>query len=249
MDKASGRESGRPRRLMMRTDNALPPAAAFNMTRSGAGDGTPAATVDRHKQAKTERPSAATCRRRKARALMFASGQASTPAKPPQASNCSTHQPTLLPALTMTSRSSASPAAAQAGACGNHGGATSASQPPSADKRASAGKSRLISPTLLRSTRISVKFPRGQPPPGNSASSSACPLGMALSGSEASVSPRQTSPLASTSAKATGNGWVFMTVWKPLRGSGRRQCLRWQIQLPPAARRWARNQGFRRSVR
>ncbi len=229
MDKASGRETGRPRRLMMRTDKSVS-LAAFNMTRSGAGDGTPAAAVDRHKQAKTERPSAATCSRRKARASMFASGQASTPAKPPLASSCSTLQPMLLPALTTTSRSSATPAADQAGACGNHGGATSASQPPSADSRASAGRSRLISPTLLRSTRISVKFPRGQPPPGNSASSSAWPLGMALSGSVASVSPRQTSPRASTSAKATGNGWVFMTVSKRLRESGRRRCLRWQIR-------------------
>jgi len=225
MDKASGRETGRPRRLMMRTDNALSLSAVLNMTRSGAGDGVPAAMVDRHKQAKTGRPSAASCKRRKARALMFASGQANTPAKPPLASNCSTLQPTLLPAWTTTSRSSATPAAAQAGACGNHGGATRASQPPSADNRASAGSSRLISPTLPRSTRISVKLPRGQPPPGNSASSSAWPLGMALSGSEASVSPRQTSPRASTSAKATGNGWVFMTVLKQLRESGRRRCL------------------------
>lgn len=60
MDKASGRETGRPRRLMMLTDNALSPSAAVKMTRSGAGDGTPAAAVDRHKQAKTGRPSAAT---------------------------------------------------------------------------------------------------------------------------------------------------------------------------------------------
>lgn len=173
MDKASGRETGRPRRLMMRTDRSLSSAAAFTMTRSGAGDGLSAATVDRHKQAKTERPSAATCNRRKARASMFASGQASTPAKPPLASSCSTLQPTLLPAWTTTSRSSATPAAAQAGACGNQGGATSASQPPSVDRWASAGSNRLISPTLLRSTRISVRLPRGQPPPGNSASSSA----------------------------------------------------------------------------
>ena len=230
MDKASGRETGRPRRLMMRTDKSLSSAAAFNTTRKGAGDGTPAAAVDRHKQAKTGRPSAATCRRRKARASMFASGQASTPVKPPLASNCSTLQPTLLPALTTTSRSRATPAAAQAGACGNHGGATRASQPPSDDNRASAGNSKLISPTLPRSTRISVRLPRGQPPPGNSASSSAWPLGMALSGSEASVSPRQTSPRASTSAKATGNGWAFMTALKRLRESGRRRCLRWQIR-------------------
>jgi hypothetical protein len=50
------------------------------------------------------------------------------------------------------------------------------------------------------------------------------------------VSPRQTSPRASTSAKATGNGWAFMTVSRSLRGSGRRRCLQWQTRLPPAAR-------------
>lgn len=211
MDKASGRDTGRPRRLMMRTDTSLAPASAFSMSRNGAGDGTPAAALGRHRQAKLERPSAATCRRRKARASMLASGQASTPAKPPLANSCSTLQPTLLPAWTTTSRSSTTPAAAQAGACGIHGGATRTSQPPSSDKRASAGNSRLISPTLPRSTRISVRQPRGQPPPGNSASSSGWPLGIVLSGSDASVSPRQTSPRASTSARAAGNGAALMT--------------------------------------
>lgn len=231
MVKASGREPGRPRRLMMLTDNLLSPAAKAR--RSGAGDGVRAAAVDRHKQAKTGRPSAATCSRRKARASIPASGQARTPAKPPQASNCSTHQPTCWPARTTTRRSRASPAAAQAGACGNQGGATRASQPPAADSWAKAGSSRLISPTLPRSTRISVKIPRGQPPPGNSASSSAWPLGMAVSGRVARVSPRQTSPLASTSAKTTGDGMAFMTAWRRPRESGRRQCLRWRIRPLP----------------
>ena len=111
----------------MRTDKLPSPAA--RATRSGAGDGARNATVGRHKQAKTARLSAATCKRRKARASMPASGQASTPAKPPQASNCSTHQPTCRPARTTTSRSSATPAAAQAGACACQGGATRAIQP------------------------------------------------------------------------------------------------------------------------
>ena len=137
---------------------------------------------------------------------MPASGQARTPAKPPLASNCSKHQAACRPARTTTSRSGATPAAAQAGACGSQGGATSASQPPAADNWASAGSNRLISPRPPRSTRNSVRFPRGQPPPGNSASSSGWPLGMVASGRLASVSPRQTSPLASTSARATGNG-------------------------------------------
>ena len=228
MDKARGRETGLPRRLMMRTANR--PSPASRATRSGAGDGAFAAAVDRHKQAKTRCPSAATCRRRKARASMPSPGQASTAAKPPLASSCSVHQPTSRPARTMTRRSSATPAAAQAGACGNQGGATSASQPPADDKAAIAGSNKLISPTPLRSTRTSVRLPRGQPPPGNSASSSVWPLGIALSGSEASASPRQTSPLARTSAKATGSGMAFMRAWRRLRGSGRRRCPRWRTR-------------------
>ncbi len=213
MDRISGRAAGRPRRLRICTDKAPAPAAcgALNITRSGAGDGVCAVAVDRNKQAKTARPSAASCKRRKARASRLACGQARMPANPPLASNCSTHQAACRPARTMTSRSSASPAAAQAGACGKQGGATSASRPPSFDNRASAGSSRLISPRPLRSTRISVRFPRGQPPPGSSASSSAWPLGIADSGRLASASPRQTSPRASTSAKATGDGAALMT--------------------------------------
>lgn len=171
--------------------------------RKGAGDGAIAAEAARQSAAKTGRPSAATCRRRKPRASSPAPGQASTPAKPPQASRASMHQGASLPARTTTSRSGATPAACQAGACGNHGGATSASQPPLATSCASAGNSRLISPMPLRSTRNSVKFPHGQPPPGNSSSSAGCPLEMHWPGSVASASPRQMSPRASTSARAT----------------------------------------------
>jgi len=231
MDRVSGREAGRPRRLRIRTDK--PDSLLPTASRKGAGDGLSAAAVDRHKPAKTGRPSAATCKRRKALALIPDSGQASTAAKPPQLNNCSTHQAVSRPARTMTKRSSASPAADQAGACGNQGGATSANQPPAADKPANAGKSRLISPWPLRSTRISVRFPRGQPPPGNSASSSGWPLGMVASGSVASASPRQTSPLASTSASAIGDGKALMTVLKRLRESGRQRCPQWRIRLHP----------------
>ena len=173
MDKNSGRAAGRPRRLRICTDKAPAAGAGFSSTRSGAGEGLSAVAVDRHKQAKTERPSAATCKRRKARASSPASGQARTPANPPLASNCSTDQAACRPARTTTSRSSATPAATQAGACGSQGGATSASQPPAADNCAKAGNNKAISPRPLRSTRISVRFPRGQPPPGNSASSAA----------------------------------------------------------------------------
>lgn len=200
-------------------------------TRSGAGDGVSAAAMERHKQANVERPSAATCRRRRVLASTPSPGQPSTPAKPPQARSCSMLQAVSLPARTITSRSSAMPAAAQAGACGSHGGATRASQPPACDSLERAGSNRLISPTPLRPTSNSVSVPRGQPPPGNSASSSGWPLGIAASAREASVSPRQTSPLASTSAKATGNGKAFMTASSLPRVSGRRQRPRWQIRL------------------
>ena len=211
MDRTSGRAAGRPRRLRICTDKALAADAGFSSTRSGAAEGMPAVAVDRHKQAKTERPSAATCSRRKARASIPASGQARTPANPPLTSNCSTDQATCRPARTITSRSSATPAAAQAGACGSQGGATSASQPPHADNCAKAGSNKAISPRPLRSTRISVRLPRGQPPPGNSASSTAWPLGMLASGRLASASPRQMSPRASTAARSTGAGMALMT--------------------------------------
>lgn len=170
MDKLSGRAAGRPRRLRIRTDK--PPSPAANARRKGAGEGVEVSATGRHSQVKVDLPSAAACKRRKALASIPASGQTSTPAKAPQANICSQHQAACLPALTTTKRSSARPAAAQAGAYGNQGGATNASQPPSADNRAKAGNNRLISPKPLRSTRISVKFPRGQPPPGNSASNS-----------------------------------------------------------------------------
>ncbi len=231
MDTKNGRctvrDAGRPRRLRIRTAN--PPASAASATRKGAGDGVSAEATERHRPANTGRPSAATCKRRRDLASIPSPGQASTPAKPPQASNCSMLHATSRPARTITRRSGATPAAAQAGACGKQGGATTANQPPSPDRRPNAGSNRLISPIPLRSTRNSLRQPRGQPPPGNSASSSAWPLGMAASGREASVSPRQTSPLASTSAKATGNGKA-LTAWNRLRVSTRQQCPRWRTR-------------------
>ena len=232
--KCTVRDGGRPRRLRTRTESRL--SSALSASRKGAGDGASATWAGRHRQASVGRPSAATCKRRRALALTPSPGQAKTPEKPPQASNCSMLQATSCPARTMTRRSSATPAAIQAGACGTQGGATRASQPPSPDKRPSAGNNRLISPMLLRSTSNSVRQPHGHPPPGNSASSSVWPLEIAASGREASVSPRQTSPLASTSAKATGNGKALMTAWNRLRVSARRQRPRWRTRPHRAGR-------------
>lgn len=232
--KCTVRDGGRPRRLRTRTESLL--SSALSASRKGAGDGLPAMRTGRHKQVRPGRPSAATCRRRKALASTPSPGQAKTPENPPQAINCSMLQATSCPPRTMTRRSSATPAAIQAGTYGTQGGATRASQPPSPDKRPSAGNNRLISPMLLRSTSNSVRQPRGHPPPGNSASSSAWPLGMQASGRAASVSPRQTSPLASTSAKATGNGKALMTAWNRLRGSARRRRPRWRTRPRRAGR-------------
>lgn len=215
MLKNKGRDAGRPRRLRIRTDK--PPSPAASARRSGAGEGVAIVAVDRHKTAKTGRPSAATCKRRRLRTSIPASGQAKTPANPPLANNCSTHHALWRPPCTTTKRSGARPAAAQAGACGCHGGATSASQPPPAESCAKAGNNRRISPNPQRSTRHSTSAPRGQPLPGSSSSSSACPLGIVDSGRWASVLPRQTSPLASTAASGTGCGTAFTTGWRSPR--------------------------------
>ena len=171
MDRWSGCAAGRPRRLRICTDR--PPVSPASTKRRGAGDGWLAAALGRHRQARVGRPSTATCRRRRVRAVMPLAGQASTPAKPPLASNCSQHQGASRPARITSKRSGATPAATQAGACGCQGGSIRASQPPARDKLANAGSSKLISPWPQRSTRISLRLPRGQPPPGNSASSAA----------------------------------------------------------------------------
>ncbi len=77
---------------------------------------------------------------------MLLAGQASTPAKPPLANNCSQHQAASRPARMSSKRSGTTPAAAQAGACGCQGGSIRANQPPACDKLAKAGSSKLISP-------------------------------------------------------------------------------------------------------
>lgn len=165
----SRRDAGRPRRFSMHT--ARPSSPPDNVRRKGAGDGLAARWLGRHSTVNIACPSAATCKRLSARASTLASGQASRPAKPPLFNNCSIHHAACFPGRTTSKRSGAIPAAAQAGACGIQGGATRASQPPAADSLDKAGRNRLISPMPLRSTRISLRQACGQPPPGNSSSS------------------------------------------------------------------------------
>lgn len=195
-----------------------PFSIAVSVRRKGAGDGVTAVAVDRHRTEKMDCPSAATCKRRNIRVSMPASGQASSPAKPPLFSNCSTHQAACLPGWITSRRSGATPAAAQAGACGSQGGATSASQPPSPDSRARAGSNRPISPIPLRSLRISVRLPRGQPPPGSSGSSSGWPLGIVLAGKPGKASPRQMSTRARIAAR-DGAPEILPMTWLQARSA------------------------------
>lgn len=189
------------------------PACALRPRRSGAGEAVCAAAGERHKQARAGLPSAATCQRRNVRASSVRpgfSGQARTAANPRLVNSCSMHQAASAAGWRISRRSRAIPAAAQAGAYGRKGGATRANQPPLAERRAKAGMSRLNSPMPLLALRNSLKQARGQPPPGNSASSSAKPLGTAAWGKWARLSPRQISPRASTSARAAGSGCLLM---------------------------------------
>lgn len=209
MGKRKGLVAGAPRRFRMRTDRA--DSVPCTARRKAAGDAWPAEAVDRHRQAKTLRPSTANCRRRSRCGSMAGTDQARMAENPSLASNCSRLHRKSCPGRTITRRSSAIPAADQAGAKGRKGGANRASQLPLADRRASEGNNRLSSPHPCCSVRISVRQPCGQPPPGNSASSSGKPLGKTPSGRLARPLPRQTSPRARTSSRATGEASALTT--------------------------------------
>ena len=210
MGRISGRAAGRPRRLSMR--KLKPPSPAASAMRSGAGDGLPAVAVNRHKQAKTGRFSAATCKRRKARASRPASRPGQDAGKA-AAGQQLLQAPCRLPAGTHDDQPFRNHPGRRPGRRMRQPGRRHQRQPAACRPTIapSAGSNRLSSPRPPRSTRNSVRLPRGQPPPGNSASSSGWPLGMVASGRLASVSPHQTSPLASTSARAIGNGAALMT--------------------------------------
>ena len=102
------------------------------------------------------------------------------------------------------------PQAAQAGALSSCGGATSKDQRSSSPNFPSAGIKRAHSPNPVLSTRISVSVPRGQPPPGNSASSVGKPLETAGTGVLAKRLAHQISGRASTSLSETAAFIAFL---------------------------------------
>jgi hypothetical protein len=155
---------------------------AARSTRKGAGEGVMPLAAGRHRQAKVDRPSAATCKRRKARhrcRLPARPARRQTHRKPAIVRN--TRRPAGRPTDHQPLQRQTPPLPRPA-----HAAARAAPPAPASHRLPTTGPTpaatKLISPRPLRSTRISVKFPRGQPPPGNSASSSAWPLGDGFSG-------------------------------------------------------------------
>ena len=146
-------------------------------SRSAAGEG-----LARWRRSRRAKPrhwplSAATCRRRSARASACC-GQPSTAAQAPLRRHCSNaHSASRGEASTMRSCDRSTPAACQAGAYGRYGGATSTTRAPSWVQRARVGNSSDSSPTPSAGSNSSVSARRGQPPCGSSASSAACPVG------------------------------------------------------------------------
>ena len=181
-----------PRRLRRRTISCSPSPSSAR--RNGAGDGWLAQAAGRKTKSSVRLLSAANCRRRSALACTSGS-QATTAPTPSAASERSQAQTASRPgALATSKRDKSRPYACSAGACSGCGEATQTSQASSSlDSRARAGSSRLSSPMPRCSGRISVRPPRGQPPPGNSRSSLAKPVGTPGSGALARASPRQTS--------------------------------------------------------
>jgi len=179
--------------------------AGSSFKRSAAGDASSILRMERNRIPSDSPASAASCKRRRALESACAS-QASTTLAVPARSACSTAQSPscALRGCTMSTRARLTPARASAGAYGTCGGATNTSQRSSSVARASAGMSRESSPIPSRGITISVSAPRGNPPPGNSASSPGKPEGSACTGGAAS--PRQMSARCKISGR-------FIVAW------------------------------------
>ena len=206
--------------------------SASRASRSGAGEGWLAQAAGRKTKSSAWLVSAASCRRRSE--VAWTSGSQTTMAPTPSAaSERSQAQAASRPGALATSRRERStPPACNAGAYSRYGGAMQTSQASSSrESRASAGSSRLSSPTPRRNGRSSVTPPRGQPPPGNSRSRSAKPVGTPGSAALASVSPRQTSGRSRICASVVDDdmvksGWQALFRSSRRCGSSRQRCLR-----------------------
>ena len=162
-------------------------------------------------------PAAATCRRLSCRASTDVAQHSTTPSAAFD-NACSVAHKTSRGCAddTIASCARSTPAETHAGPCARCGGATSMPLLPSCCICSSAGSNNEHSPNPVPSSRISVSAPRGHPPPGNSASSAAKPLGTEgifawakpLAEPPAERLPRQTSGRANTSSRETSS---FMT--------------------------------------
>ena len=150
---------------------------AESKRRSAQGDDSARARAGRNRKATVSLPAAATSRRLTWRASMRGA-QHSTLPRAPLARACSAAHKASFVRLgeTTMSRARSIPDDVQAGACSACGGATSSDHFSWPERRVSAGIMSEHSPMPTRSDRTSVSVPRGQPPPGSSASSAAKPL-------------------------------------------------------------------------
>lgn len=194
---------GGPRRLSSVTPS-VPRGPALSCSRKAAADASLCARPGRNRKARVPLPATALCRRRTCRASACVAQHSTMPSAPLDKACSVVHSASCgRSGETSARRARPMPAAAQAGAWQACGGATSSIHLSSASMRVSAGSRNEHSPKPLPSARISVSAPRGQPPPGSSASRRAKPLGMPGRAAPARVLPRQTSGRIRTSSKET----------------------------------------------
>lgn len=192
MDRDSGVVCTPPRRLSRRTRRLAP--SPSSRRRSGAGDDCALQVLGRKTKNRLRLASAASCRRRST-AGPASGNQATTAPTLPVSSARSQAQAASRPlALATSNRERATPPASSAGACREYGGATQTSHARSSPETcASTGSNRASSPTPVRADKSSVMALPGHPPPGNSASRSAKPVGVPCCVAAASAPPRQMS--------------------------------------------------------
>ena len=194
---------GGPRRLSKSTASR-PRVAAERERRNAAADDSLRARSGRNRKARVLLPAAATCRRLTWMGSIWVIQHSSAPNAPLARACSAAHSASRgRPGETTAKCAKSIPRAAQAVPLSGCGGATSSDQRPSARMRPSTGSSSEHSPSPALSARISVSAPRGQPPPGSSASSWAKPLASTGMAALAKRSAHQTSGRARISARAT----------------------------------------------
>ena len=147
----------------------------------------------RNRKASARVPAAATCRRRTCPGSTRSAQHTTAPAAPLDSDCSAAHSRSRRDSgSTTTRRAQPTPPETHAGACNPCGGAISTNQCPASRMAFSTGSSNEHSPTPTPSAKSSVSAPRGQPPPGSSASSTEKPLDKTGTSAPARW-PRQTS--------------------------------------------------------